>query len=244
MIRSVLSILFLYLFTTAYSQLTVVEDVDSRAFNKLLIKQQYTVVDIRTDHEFKSGHIAGAKNINFYSFRFMNSMELIPKDVPIMIYCNTGYRSRIAANRLKKRGYVKVYNLENGIMEWDLVGYGVVVSGDYVADNTHKVSYSEFNQITGSETLTLVDFYAPWCAPCKEMMPIIDSISNDYRHYLSVVKVNADVSRKLIKRLGISSVPCFRLYSDGVMLYEVYGKMSKSDLYKVIDRYKGSEGVK
>lgn len=233
----ILNMLFLFTVITAFSQPESVNDISSSQFAELMTDSGYTLVDIRTKQEYKSGYIKGAKNINFYSLNFIGNMSLILKDLPVMIYCNTGYRSRIAANKLAKRGYKSVYNLKNGIMEWNLQGYDIKVSDNYVADDTHKVDNDEFIQITKSGTLVLFDFYAPWCAPCREMMPVIDAVSDDYKHKLSVVKVNADVSRKLIKRLNITSVPCLRVYRGEVMLFEHYGKMKKAELCKVLDRY-------
>jgi len=91
----------------------------------------------------------------------------------------------------------------------------------------------EFNALINSGELVFVDFYAPWCAPCRKMIPMIDSLKTEYKGQIAVVKINADASKKLMKSLSIQSVPNLILYKNGKSLFTHTGIISKSELENV-----------
>jgi len=69
---------------------------------------------------------------------------LLPRDQPVYLYCNTGYRSKRAAEILSENGYKKVYNLEHGIMQWNLENLPVVEKPGARLDNENKMESDEF----------------------------------------------------------------------------------------------------
>ena len=76
---------------------------------------KYLLVDVRSPLEYNEGHLRGSINIPFYRIN-KNTEKLIPKDVDlIIVYCQTGYRSKKVANYLLSRGYKNVYNIKGGI---------------------------------------------------------------------------------------------------------------------------------
>jgi len=99
-------------------------------FNKLINNSKISLLDVRTKHEFKNGHIENAGQLNYYAFSFRQKLLLLPKNQEIYLYCNTGYRSNRAANILVENGYTKVYNLQHGIMEWNLKNLTVIIEPD------------------------------------------------------------------------------------------------------------------
>ena len=225
---------YFFLFT-ACGQNPNVKQVNSIEFEKLIKDSTGTLLDVRTLGEFKNGHIADAGQLNYYALDFRRKLLLLSKDQPIYLYCNTGYRSQRAAEILVKNGYKEVYNLEHGILEWNLKNLPVLVEPDAKPDTENKMEPDEFNALINSEKLVFVDFYAPWCAPCRKMMPMMDSLKTEYKDKVTIVKINVDASKKLMKELGIVSVPYLVLYYKGIILYSKNGLTEKQELEKVFN---------
>lgn len=76
------------------------------------------LLDVRTDAEFASGHLNGAKQIDFYRADFEQELSKLDKDQPVYVYCRSGNRSGKAAKQMKAMGFKEVYNLEGGIGAW------------------------------------------------------------------------------------------------------------------------------
>jgi rhodanese-related sulfurtransferase len=85
--------------------------------NELKNKKDITILDAREFEEYSVSHIPGAKYIGYKNLE-NKALENIPKDKPIAIYCSIGYRSEKIGEKLKKKGYTKVYNLYGSIFEW------------------------------------------------------------------------------------------------------------------------------
>lgn len=224
-----------FFFLTACGQDLAVKQVNSIKFEKLIRSGSGTLLDVRTLGEFQNGHIKNAGQLNFYAFDFRQKLLLLPKDQPIYLYCNTGYRSQRAAEILVKNGYTDVYNLEHGIMEWNLKNLPIIVEPDAKPDTENKMEPDEFNALIHSGQLVFVDFYAPWCAPCRKMMPIIDCLRTEYQGKMTIVKINVDASKKLMKELGIAGVPYLVLYYEGKAQFSQNGFIDKQELKKVFD---------
>ncbi len=80
------------------------------------------IVDVRTPSEFKSGYIAGAKNINYYDDDFAQQIALLDKTKPVAVYCAKGGRSASAAEEFTKLGFSKVFDLQGGMSAWKAAG--------------------------------------------------------------------------------------------------------------------------
>jgi rhodanese-related sulfurtransferase len=76
------------------------------------------LIDVRSEAEFRTGHIKGAKNINVMSSQFLSQISKIAKEDPIFLYCRSGNRSSSAAKQLAKIGYTEIYNLKGGLLFW------------------------------------------------------------------------------------------------------------------------------
>lgn len=233
--KQILSLLLpCFFLVTAYSQEPAFKQVNSKEFNTLIKKSSGTLLDVRTQGEFKNGHIARAGQLNYYALDFRKKLLLLPRDQPVYLYCNTGYRSRKAAEILAAKGYKEVYNLEHGILEWNLQNLPVVVEPDAKPDTENKMEFDEFNALIQSGALVFVDFYAPWCGPCRKMMPMMDSLKTVYRERIKMVKINVDASKRLSKKLGIISVPYLVLYDNGKMVFFHNGLIERNDLERTL----------
>ncbi len=222
-------------FSTACGQSPAIKQVSSTKFEKLIADSAGTLLDVRTIGEFKNGHINEAGQLNFYALDFRQKLLLLSKNQPIYLYCNTGYRSKRAAEILAENGYLKVYNLEHGIMEWNLLNLPVSIEPGAIPDTENKIEPNEFTALINSGELIFVDFYAPWCAPCRKMMPMIDSLKTEYKDKIVIVKINVDASRKLMKELGILSVPYLVLYLNGHIIFSQTGPIDKRELQNIFE---------
>lgn len=222
-------------FFAALGQSNSFENLGSTDFNVISKTNKGTILDVRTPSEYANGNIKGAGQLNFYALDFMKKLLLLPKDEPVYLYCNTGYRSKKAAEILSENGYTRVYNLGKGIMEWNLNELPVVVEPDARPDVEDKMEFDEYQALINSDKPVFIDFYAPWCGPCRKMMPMIDSLKVEYKDKIHIVKVNADASKKLVKDLQLIGVPQFFLYAEGERIFEHSGIISKSEIIELVD---------
>ena len=77
------------------------------------------LIDVRTPKEYKKGHLKNAVNINYYDNDFLDEMAKLDKSKELYIYCRSGGRSGKAAKKLGEMGFIKVYDLEGGIINWN-----------------------------------------------------------------------------------------------------------------------------
>ena len=87
--------------------------------NALDVAGSHYLIDVRTSSEFRKSHIPGAVNASLLSFRYKQLVDTLNREVPVFIYCQTCHRSPFAARKMKKLGFVKVYDLEGGYAKWD-----------------------------------------------------------------------------------------------------------------------------
>ncbi|MBK8621658.1 MAG: rhodanese-like domain-containing protein [Saprospiraceae bacterium] len=104
-----------------------VMDVDD-AYDK---QNDFLFLDAREIEEYKVSHIKGAKHIGYDHFA-LSTLNSIPKNKNIIVYCSIGYRSEKIANKLRKAGYQNTYNLYGSIFEWVNRGYPVFSAGQEV----------------------------------------------------------------------------------------------------------------
>ena len=98
-----------------------------------------------------------------------------------------------------------------------------------------NLNLNYFNEeITNTDKLVLVDFYANWCGPCKMLSPIISEIANEYSNSVKVCKVNVDESQELALKYNIMSIPTLIFLKNGVVIKSVVGFCSKSELDSTI----------
>jgi rhodanese-related sulfurtransferase len=94
------------------------------------------VLDARERTEYDVSHLPNAVFIGYNSFE-KKTLDTVPKDKPIVVYCSIGYRSEKIGEKLKKMGYTKVYNLYGSIFEWLNQGYPVVDKNEQPTNKVH-----------------------------------------------------------------------------------------------------------
>jgi thioredoxin 1 len=90
-------------------------------------------------------------------------------------------------------------------------------------------------EVLSSDRPVLVDFWAPWCNPCKVLSQVIEELAVEYEGRVKVGKVNTDENMSLSSEFHITSIPCLILFKNGETLHRTVGCMSKNDIKKVID---------
>jgi thioredoxin 1 len=93
---------------------------------------------------------------------------------------------------------------------------------------------SNFSQTINKFPLLLVDFWAPWCGPCRMMSPLIDQIGKDYVGKLVVGKVNVDENPSVSRQFGISSIPTLILFKRGQTVNKIIGSVSKNKIDEMV----------
>jgi len=99
-----------------------------------------------------------------------------------------------------------------------------------------NVDDKSFNDVVlQAETPFLVDFWAPWCAPCRAIAPVVEELAEDYIGQIGFAKVNVDDNPKVASEYGVRSIPTLLLLKDGKPMTQIVGLRSKAELKKHLD---------
>jgi thioredoxin 1 len=105
-----------------------------------------------------------------------------------------------------------------------------------MAGNVIELTDTTFDEVVhNSDVPVLVDFWAPWCGPCKMMAPILQEIANDYAEKAKICKLNTDEARDSAMEFGISAIPTAILFKEGQVQKKWVGLTSKKDISEAID---------
>ena len=94
-----------------------------------------------------------------------------------------------------------------------------------------------FNDIINSEQLTLVDFFATWCGPCKMMHPVLEQLKDELGESIRIIKIDVDKNNGLAMNYRVQSVPTLMLFRKGEMLWRQSGALQLSALKNVIEQF-------
>ncbi|HEY5144239.1 MAG TPA: thioredoxin [Solirubrobacteraceae bacterium] len=102
-----------------------------------------------------------------------------------------------------------------------------------ITDNTFQA------EVVESDTPTLVDFWAPWCGPCRMVSPILEQIDGE-RDDLRVVKLNTDENQETAAKFGIMSIPTMILFKNGAPVHQIIGALPKPRIEQQLDAALGA----
>jgi len=97
-----------------------------------------------------------------------------------------------------------------------------------------ELTKDNFDQVV-SNGVTLVDFWAPWCGPCRMIAPVIEELAEEYKGKATIAKVNTDEQQELAVRFGIRSIPTILFFKDGEVVDQMIGAASKDVFASKLD---------
>jgi len=101
-----------------------------------------------------------------------------------------------------------------------------------------ELTKENFDEVVGSG-VSLVDFWAPWCGPCRMIAPVIDELAEDYEGKANICKVNTDEQQEIAVKFGIRSIPTILFFKDGEIVDQMVGAAGKNVFTEKLDALLG-----
>ncbi|WP_010248269.1 thioredoxin [Acetivibrio cellulolyticus] len=106
------------------------------------------------------------------------------------------------------------------------------------SENVTVITKDNFEQeVLKSEKAVLVDFWAPWCGPCRAVGPIVDELASEYNGKAKISKLNVQDENELAAKFRVMSIPTIMIFKNGDVVEKVVGARSKSELSSLIDKH-------
>jgi thioredoxin 1 len=105
------------------------------------------------------------------------------------------------------------------------------------SDAIIELSDSTFeSEVVNSDVPVLVDFWAPWCGPCRAIAPIVEEISSSYEGKIKVGRMNVDENQSTTMKFGIRSIPTIIMFKGGKAVDQIIGAVPKGEIERVVDK--------
>jgi thioredoxin 1 len=110
---------------------------------------------------------------------------------------------------------------------------GPTMTASHVTDATFEA------EVLGADQPVLVDFWAPWCGPCRQISPIVDQIAAEHGDKIKVVKINTDENPKAANDLGVLGLPTLMVFTGGQQAMSMTGAMPRPKILREIEPFLG-----
>ena len=193
---------------------------------EITTKENIQILDVRTPGEFFSGHIKNALQADWNDkAEFERRLAFIDKNKPVYVYCLAGSRSAAAADKMRKSGYTNVYQLSGGTNAWR------AANKPLEGKSTEKqMSINELNTAINASKTVLVDFGASWCPPCKQMEPVLLSLTENNKGKFTLVKVDGGRDQDILQAYKVTALPVFIVFKDGKEVWRKDGIATEKEL--------------
>jgi thioredoxin 1 len=109
-----------------------------------------------------------------------------------------------------------------------------------VAGATITVTEADFDaKVLNSDKPVLVDFWATWCGPCRQVAPILEDLAGEYAEKLTIAKIDIDENPGIAAKYGVLSIPTMNVYQNGEVVKTIVGAKPKSALLRDLDEFIG-----
>jgi thioredoxin len=201
--------------------------IDPVAFKKeIAATPNAQILDVRTPEEYASEHLQNAQNVNWLSPDFVANTSKYDKSKPVFVYCKSGRRSHLAAEKLAELGFTTIIEMEGGILKWTSEGLSKP------DEKRIGITQKEYADLLNSDKKVLIDFYAEWCAPCKKMTPYLLKMQKELGDKMVIIRLDADQNKSLLSEMKISELPTLLLYENKQLKWQHSGYISETDLKK------------
>jgi thioredoxin 1 len=107
-----------------------------------------------------------------------------------------------------------------------------------VGESTKAVTDSTFeSDVLKSSKPVLVDYWAEWCGPCRQVAPVLEEIAKEYASKIDIVKLNVDENPEVVRTYGIMNIPTLTVFKDGQVVKEIVGAKPKSALLRELEDF-------
>jgi thioredoxin 1 len=126
-------------------------------------------------------------------------------------------------------------------MKQDTINHETPLTGGVMSESVMNVGEAEFqSEVLDSEVPVVVDFWAPWCGPCKMVGPVLEELSGEYAGKVKFTKINTDENQQLAVKFGIMGIPTIKIFKDGKEVESVTGALPKDMMKEFIDKVVGN----
>lgn len=193
---------------------------------EITTKKDIQILDVRTSGEFFGGHIKNALQADWNNkTEFERRLSFVDKNKPVYVYCLAGGRSAAAADKMRKAGYINVYELSGGTNAWRAANKPL--EG---ASTEKQMSMDVFMTSINASKTVLVDFGASWCPPCIQMEPVLKSLANNNKGKFTLVKVDGGRDHDILQTYKVTALPVFIVFKEGKEIWRRDGIATEQEL--------------
>ena len=230
LIKILLTVLILLFSHINYAQEK--KNLPVNEYEKAISSGDVQLLDVRRMEEYNSGHLEHALQADWtIKKEFEERIKYLDKNKTVYLYCLSGGRSSQAADYLREHGFTSAINMEGGITAWKSAGKKVEGKPD-----VPQLTLPEYQNKTTSGNIVLVDFGAPWCAPCRKMEPVIADLAKTYGNKLKIEKIDGGIHTNVMTDLKVDALPTFILYKNGKETWRKQGLVTKEEFAAVISK--------